>query len=259
MTLILNAAIEDAIIIAADSALTQSYNGLMGTYRRTLHGVQKLFVSAKSPCIISSWGDARLQSRPKPELGINASTDTPVQLWLEDFVARVEGSPTEVAIQMRDELEATFRTPRTRAGFDIFYFAPTPGSAEEADAAPQRLRVTNGDRGGPRFDVFRVMTAIPLSVAKTWETLTIDSIGDDNGSFWVDSLRQAFDSSLLAERDWEGAIPDEFSVERYLKLLVNTVANCREVMDVGRTVGGNVMTAFLHRDGFRWLRPSELH
>src|SRR5688572_24627514 len=110
MTLILTRIARDGIVMAADSAVTEEFDGRV----RVLHGAKKLFPHPESRSCIATWGGGVV---PNPSGG----DPIPVEFLIERFVhqERFMKYGEQLADTLREWLGSTYIADRAFIGIDV--------------------------------------------------------------------------------------------------------------------------------------------
>ena len=142
MTLILTRVTAGGVVMAADSALTESY----GNYTRILNGAEKLLPHEPSCSCIGTWGGGVVPN-PMPE-----GDPVPLQFVLQTFVdtARTIQSGDQLSAKLAEWLNDNYLPAKHFIGLEVASARAASGThdcavyrvmnAEQVDAPPGRFR-----------------------------------------------------------------------------------------------------------------------
>jgi hypothetical protein len=227
MTLILTRIGADGIVMAADSALAETY----GAQTRILEGACKLFVHSPSSSCIGTWGGGVI---PHPD---PAKPPIALQFLINEFVqtAATIVSGDELATRLGEWLSENFVADKAFIGLDVATVRPRTDlhlpavyrltNAAQADQTPRRFFTKHTIRGPAEYDEDVDQTILPA--------------GDANAKFWVEEFHAA--ARRAAGRSGREPLPNHIGgLGSWLPSLVRAVSDAYRTLDIGQSISGRV-------------------
>jgi hypothetical protein len=230
MTLILTRIGIDGVVMAADSAITESYGG----QTRILEGASKLFVHEPSSSCIGIWGGGVI---PHPGPIDPPKSPIALQFLINEFVQTAASitSGDELATRLGEWLSENFVADNAFIGLEVATVRPRVDvhlpavyrltNAPEPDQLPSRFFRKRTIRGPAEYDDDVDQTIIPA--------------GDSNAKFWVEEFHAA--ARRAAGRSGREPLPNHVvGLSSWLPSLVRAVSDAYRTLDIGQSISGQV-------------------
>jgi hypothetical protein len=242
MTLILSRVARDGVVMAADSALTESFRGST----RILHGARKLFVHEQSASCIGTWGGGTV---PNPD---PLKAPIAVEFVVNEFLAQATtiSSGLLLATRLAEWLGETYCANRDFIGLDV-----ATVTSEEGVAFPAVYRLTNADT--PDKPLRRFFHLHTLREPRAYDT-DLDGFiipaGDNNAQVWVDEFHAA--ARHAVSRTARNPLPDDIEgLSGWLPSVVRAVSDAYRSLQIGQSIGGPIAcVAIRSSDGVIYTR-----
>lgn len=229
MTLILSKVTQDGVVMAADTAITESYCD----YVRILTGARKLIPHYPSSSCMATWGGAVL---PHPQ----RENPIAVEFALRQF-ADIARSITEgevICDKLAQWLNETFPKPKQIVGIDVATVRPRRNVLY-----PAIYRIMNGDNEDDNPGRFRRFTLRHPEPYDPDADAPFIVAGDRNARFWVDEIRAAVrNASLRTGYTFPQTLTE---VAAWTPSLVRSVAETYRALSIGQSIGTSTSRAIL--------------